>query len=106
MSFHDMKLNNYRKKTVEEFWTFPVKRYSNTSFWLALGANSNPVWKIYIIHKKYFLWTAWLIDLDICHFQVIFVGFTKSVAIIISVLLQRWEVWRHKKSNLWNYGIG
>ena len=32
-----------------------------------------------------------MIVLDICHFQVIFVGFTKSVAVIISVLLQRWK---------------
>ena len=48
-----MKLNNYRrKKSVEDFSSKKVFKYI---FLIGFGANSSPVWKIYIIHKKYFL---------------------------------------------------
>ena len=41
-----------KKKTVEDFSSKKVFKYI---FLIGFGANSSPVSKIYIIHKKYFL---------------------------------------------------
>ena len=48
--------------------------------------------------------TSWLVDLDICHFQVIFAGLTKSVA-IISVITEMRSVMSQKVKfvKLWDW---